>query len=43
MAAGDVAAIQGGNYQIFEAFIRASNASVYLNTTVSPFFIQDVS
>ncbi|KAK0506014.1 Prenylcysteine lyase-domain-containing protein [Armillaria luteobubalina] len=32
MAAGDAAGIQGGNYQIFEAFLRASNASVYLDT-----------
>ncbi|KAK0208424.1 Prenylcysteine lyase-domain-containing protein [Desarmillaria ectypa] len=35
MATTGAASIQGGNYQIFEAFIRASNASVYLNTTVN--------
>lgn len=36
MTAGDVAATQGGNYQIFEVFICTSNAWVYLNTTLSP-------
>ncbi|KAF8898341.1 Prenylcysteine lyase-domain-containing protein [Infundibulicybe gibba] len=35
MATSGAAGIQGGNFQIFEQFLKRSGAKVYLNTTVS--------
>lgn len=35
LAATGASSVKGGNYQVFEQFVRRSGASVYLNTTVT--------
>ena len=35
LAASGAASVKGGNFQIFEHFLAASQASLHLNTTVS--------
>lgn len=37
MATSGAAAVVGGNFQIFQKFIDYSNATLHLDTTVSPF------
>ncbi|TFK36786.1 Prenylcysteine lyase-domain-containing protein [Crucibulum laeve] len=43
MAATGAAAIKGGNYQIFEQFLKRSGANVLLNTTVESVFPKSAS
>lgn len=36
LATTGASSVKGGNYQLFEQFVKRSNATLHLNTTVSP-------